>query len=638
MTDPIAPTTPPTTTSPATAHPYDPLRSDEITAVVAAVQATGRLGDGAWFSTITLEAPPGEDVGQRPRRARLVIVDGPGASVIEAVVDVADGRIGSWHRRDGVRPPLGLHESMVAIAALHGHAGFVEALARRGITDLAQVQIDPWPTGSFGDPAEAERRIVRCISYYREEPGDNGYARPIEGLLAVVDMARGKVLEIVDHGIVPVPTHAGSYLPHDHEPHRHDLRPLEITQPEGPSFTIDGNVLRWQRWSMHVSLDPLEGLVLRDVGYEDGGRVRPILRRAAISEMVVPYGDPDPAHGWKNAFDVGEWGLGRMANSLALGCDCLGEIRYLDAVYADEHGAPATIANAICIHEEDVGILWKHVDLYTNRTEVRRARRLVISSIATVGNYEYAFYWCVHLDGSIELEVKLTGIVSTKAIVPGADTVHAPELAPGLAAPVHQHLFCARLDVCVDGPVNEVHEVDVIPLEPGEANPWENGFAPARRRLDRELAARCNVDPGRSRTWHIVNPTASNRLGRPTAYRLTPGPSPTLLAGEGSNVSARAGFARHNLWVTPVAPDERRAAGDYPNQHPGGEGLPRWTQADRSLVDTPIVVWHTFGVTHVPRPEDWPVMPVDRCGFRLVPVGFFDANPALDVPPPDHCH
>jgi primary-amine oxidase len=619
-------------------HPADPLDADEITAVVAAVRATGRLAATHWFSTVTVDEPSGEDLATRPRRARVVIVDGPDAGIVEAVVDVAGGGIEAWDRVDGARPALGFEEAFAAIVALHEHEGYRAALARRGITDLAEVQIDPWPTGNFGDPAEDGRRIARCLSFHRDHPDANGYARPIEGLLAVVDMARGEVLSVVDHGVVPLPADPGSYLPQDHEPHRHDLRPIEITQPEGPSFTLDGHVLRWQRWSLHVSLNPLEGLVLRDVSYEDGGRVRPILRRAAISEMVVPYGDPDPAHSWKNAFDVGEWGLGRMANSLALGCDCLGEIRYLDATSADEHGTPTTLANAICLHEEDVGILWKHTDLLTGKAEVRRSRRMVISSIATVGNYEYAFYWYLYLDGSLELDVKLTGIMSTKAIVPGRATAHAPELAPGLAAPVHQHLFCARLDVCVDGEVNEVHEVDVVPMEPGDANPGGSGFVPVRTVLDHELAARREVDPARSRTWQIVNPSARNALGGPTAYRLAPGPTPTMLAGEASSVSARAGFARHNLWVTPASPAERRAAGDHPNQHPGGDGLPRWTEADRSLVGGRIVVWHTFGVTHVPRPEDWPVMPVEHCGFRLVPVGFFDANPALDVPPPTHCH
>ena len=402
------------------------------------------------------------------------------------------------------------------------------------------------------------------------------------------------------------------------------------------SFTVEGNLLRWQRWSLRVSLDPLEGLVLHTVGYEDGGRVRSILHRASISEMVVPYGDPGPVHGWKNAFDAGEWGLGRMANSLTLGCDCLGEIHYLDAVMADEQGNPTTTTNAICIHEEDYGILWKHVDLLRGRAEVRRSRRLVVSSIATVGNYEYGFYWYFYLDGSLQLEVKLTGIMSTGA---GEPSAHAPAIAPGLVAPVHQHLFCARLDVDVDGPVNEVHEVDVEPMAAGDDNPWGNGFTPVATRLERESQARRRIDPARSRVWRISNPGVRNRLGQPVAYKLTPGASPTLLAGEGSSIAARAGFATQNLWVTPYAPDERRAAGDHPNQHAGGDGLPRWTAADRSLVDTDIVVWHTFGVTHVPRPEDWPVMPVEYCGFLLSPVGFFDRNPALDLPPPpSHCH
>ena len=628
LTDPISPQP----------HLFDPLTAAEITDAVASVRASGRLCEAAWFSTITLDEPPRGAPADAPRRAALVIVDGPEAAVVEAIVHLASREIVKWERRDGVRPALGINESVIAIGALHRHEGFRAALKLRGITELRQVQIDPWPTGSFGDPLEANRRIARCIFYFRENPADNGYARPIEGLLAIVDMARGEVLDLIDHGVVPLPPQSGSYLPEDNGPLRNGLRRLDITQPDGPSFTVDGHVIGWQRWSMHVSLDPLEGLVLHDVGYADGGRIRPILRRAAISEMVVPYGDPDPSHAWKNAFDVGEWGLGRMANSLALGCDCLGEIRYLDAVLADEHGVPTTIANAICLHEEDYGILWKHLDLHTDHTEVRRSRRLVVSSIATVGNYEYGFYWYFYLDGSIQHEVKLTGILSTKAVPPGTSTVYAPPLAPGLAAPVHQHLFCARLDVTVDGPVNEVHEVDVLPMERGAANPWDCGFAPVITRLDRELEAQRDVDPSRSRTWQIVNPIRRNGVDRPTAYRLSPGPTPTLLAGERSNVSARAGFARHNLWVTPAVPDERRAAGDYPNQHVGGDGLPRWTQANRSLVDTEIVVWHTFGVTHLPRPEDWPVMPVEYCGFHLAPLGFFDANPALDVAPPDHCN
>jgi primary-amine oxidase len=369
--------------------------------------------------------------------------------------------------------------------------------------------------------------------------------------------------------------------------------------------------------------------------------VRPVLFRAAVSEMVVPYGHPGPMHAWKSAFDAGEWGLGRMANSLTLGCDCLGEIRYFDDVFADEKGRPHTRTNAICMHEEDYGILWKHVDLVSGRTEVRRSRRLVVSSIATVGNYEYGFYWYFYLDGTIQLEVKLSGIMSTMAVANGDAGDHAKMVAPGLAAPYHQHLFNVRLDIEVDGPDNAVFEVDAAGAgKPGTPeNPWGNVFGTTATLLETESAARRDVDPSRSRTWRIANRSARNGVGEPTAYKLLPASTPTLLAHPDSSVGRRAAFASHNLWVTPYDPEERRAAGDYPNQHRGGAGLPEWTARDRPIVDTDIVLWHSFGVTHIPRPEDWPVMPVEYTGFTLVPFGFFDRNPALDVPPSgDHCH
>jgi primary-amine oxidase len=356
--------------------------------------------------------------------------------------------------------------------------------------------------------------------------------------------------------------------------------------------------------------------------------------------MVVPYGIPGELHGWKNAFDAGEWGLGRMTQSLELGCDCLGEITYLDATLANEQGEPWVIENAICMHEEDVGISWKHVDLWSGTHEVRRNRRLVISFIATVGNYEYGFYWYLYVDGTIQLEVKLTGIMSPMAFDPAGDPPeHAVVVAPGVAAPVHQHMFCARLDLDVDGAANRVEEIDVVPSADGPANPWSNAFGPVATLLDHEGIARRSVDPTVSRSWKVSNPAVRNGLGQPVAYKLNPHMStPTLLAGAESSVARRATFARHNLWVTPYAPDERRPAGEYPNQSDGGEGLPAWTEADRPLTDTDVVLWYSFGVTHIPRPEDWPVMPVELTGFLLQPVGFFDRNPALDLPPPsDHC-
>jgi primary-amine oxidase len=634
-------------------HPLAPLDGDEITAACRIVLQSGWVEiphEDLRFAYIGLNEPPKElvrafDRGEPvevDRQVRMVLLQGPEADVVEATVSVTRDTVERWVHVEDVRPPLQMEEAINVLAALWDDPEWNAALERRGIEDRSLVQIDPWPAGTFGVAHEEGRRITRALAYLRDSPDDNGYARPLEGLMAFVDMGRGVVLEVVDLGVVPLPPQLGSYYPEDNGPLRTDLRPLSITQPQGVSFTVEGNLLRWQKWSLRVGFDPLEGLVLHTVGYEDGGRVRPLLYRASVSEMVVPYGHPGPMHAWKSAFDAGEWGLGRMANSLTLGCDCLGEIVYLDDVYADERGNPHTRGNTICIHEEDYGILWKHTDLPSGRAEVRRSRRLVVSSIATVGNYEYGFYWYFYLDGTMQLEVKLTGIMSTMAVGDDGPGRHASMIAPGLAAPFHQHLFNVRLDIEVDGADNAVFEVDSVRAPLGEDNPWGNAFTTAVTLLETELAAQRDVDPSKSRTWKIANRSRSNGVGQPTAYKLLPTATPTLLADPTSSVGQRAAFASHNVWVTPFDPDERRAAGDYPNQHKGGAGLPEWTAQDRPIVDTDIVLWHSFGVTHIPRPEDWPVMPVEYTGFSLVPVGFFDRNPALDVPPTSggdgHCH
>jgi primary-amine oxidase len=632
------------------AHPLEMLTGSEITRAVEVLRASGKVAESALFASIVLHEPTKAELSRwKPgapvdRRVRAVIVPGPEIRVVEAVVHIDSATIESWTEIDDVRPALLMTEAMNAIATTKKHPEYVAALAKRGITGemVDLVQIDPWPAGVFGYEAEEGRRISRCISFVRDFEGDNGYARPIEGLIVHFDQGRNEVVEVIDHGVTPIAPNRASYAADDQARLRTDLKPISITQPEGPSFTVEGNLVRWQKWQFRVAFDPFEGLVLHQIAYDDGGRLRPVLHRASISEMVVPYGDPSPLHGWKNAFDAGEWGLGRMTQSLTLGCDCVGEIHYFDATLATEQGTPWVIENAICMHEEDYGILWKHVDLWSGRNEVRRSRRLVVSFISTVGNYEYGFFWYFYLDGGIQLEVKLTGIVSPMGIAPGADPgPFANVIADGVAAPHHQHIFNARLDFDVDGTENEIYEVDAERLPPGPENPWHNAFRPVATRLETERAAQRDAAPDVSRSWRIVNPNVRNGLGRPTAYRLVPTmATPTMFADPASPVGKRAGFARHNLWVTPYAPDERRAAGEYPNQHAGGDGLPRWTAADRPLVNTDLVVWYSFGLTHFVRPEDWPVMPVEYCGFLLAPYGFFDRNPALDVPPTDadHCH
>ena len=627
-----------------TLHPLDPLGPAELEAAVAALKAADALTGDTRLISLELVEPSKEDLlrfegGESlPRRAFAVLLDPASSTTHEVVLSIASGAIETRRQVEGVHPAIHPDESVVAEALIKTDPDFLAALAARGIADVESVMVDIWSAGNFGT-ADTEGRVAKGLSWYRHGPTDNGYARPVEGLVALVDLNAMAVIRVDDHGIVPLAAKDGNYSADDVGPLREDLRPFEVVQPEGPSFEVDGFGVRWQKWRLRVGFTPREGLVLHTIGYEDGGRVRPVVHRASFSEMVIPYGDPSPTVFFKNAFDIGEHGLGPLTDSLELGCDCLGEIRYLDVSLADSRGEITTLKNAICMHEEDDGLLWKHLDWRTARGEVRRSRRMVISSIATVGNYEYGFYWYLYQDGSIQSEVKLTGIVHTRGLAPGEDPVHGTVVAPLVSAPVHQHFFNVRLDMTVDGERNSVYEVQSVADDPGPANPYGNAFHAEERLLRTELEARRSIDPLQARSWRVVNADVRNGLGQPVAYDLMPGDNVAVLAAPDSSFRTRAGFVDHHLWVTPFDAAERYAAGEYPNGHPGGDGLPAWTAADRSIEETDVVLWYTFGAHHVPRPEDWPVMPVVKIGFTLRPRGFFDRSPALDVPPPmsDHC-
>lgn len=625
-------------------HPLEPLAPDELRRAVATLRESGRLSDAARFSCALPVEPPKEALlelgaeGAFERELRIVGYDRERGGSFDARVSLTQGKLLDFSVIEGGHSPISLADVARVIGITKADRTWQDAMSKRGIEDFSLVQIDPWPGGGVvpeGAPPGA--RFMRAISFLRDAPDDNGYARPVEGVIAYVDLEREEVFRVDDHGVVDFPPESGRYDAASVGPLRTDLKPIAIEQADGPSFEVDGHAIRWQKWQLRVSLHPTHGLVLHQVGYDDGDRVRPILHRASLADMVVPYGDTSPMHNWKHVFDASEASIGHLANSLKLGCDCLGEIHYFDATHLGPKGDAVTIENAICMHEEDFGVLWKHTDFHTQSTEVRRSRRLVISAIHTVGNYEYGFFWYLYLDGTIQMEVKLTGIVGVSAVPPGGGSESAPLVAPQLASPVHQHLFCFRLDFELDGRGNSVYEVNAEALPPGPDNPGGTVFRSLATPLGRERVARRDVDPSRSRYWKIVNPNVENRLGVPVAYKLLPQGTPTLLASRDSVFAKRAGFACHNLWVTAYDDAELGAAGDFTNLHPGGAGLPAYAEKDRPLDNADVVVWHTFGLTHTPRPEDWPVMPVEYCGFTLQPVGFFARNPALDVPPTDHC-
>ncbi|TFC11159.1 primary-amine oxidase [Cryobacterium algoritolerans] len=638
-----------TTASPPLDGAHALTSAVELESVRVILSEAGLLGESVRVAYLGLLDPPRATApGEADRRFRAFLHDISGVAPKDVTVSVTRRAVESVVELDtavtGELPVLDEEFGAVEELLIHD-ARWLAALAARGL-DVATVRVAPLSAGVFEYPEEKGRRILRGLAFVQQFPEDSPWAHPIDGLVAYVDIVSKTVDQVIDYGVLPIPAEHGNYTdPTLTGPLRETLKPIEITQPEGPSFTVTGgNHVEWEKWSLDVGFDVREGVVLHNIGFDDAGVRRSIIRRASIAEMVVPYGDPSPVRSWQNYFDTGEYLVGQYANSLELGCDCLGEITYLSPVITDGFGNPREIRNGICMHEEDWSILAKHSDLWTGIDYTRRNRRLVISFFTTIGNYDYGFYWYLYLDGTIEFEAKATGIVFTSAY-PGKGYPYASELAPGLGAPFHQHLFSARLDMAVDGLTNRVEEEEAVRVPMGFGNERGNAFTRKRTVLAREADGVREADMRHGRTWLVSNPTVLNRLGEPVGYKLYPQGQPTLLADEASSVARRAAFATKDLWVTRFAEDERYPTGDFVNQHAGGAGLPAYMAADRDLDGQDIVLWHTFGLTHYPRIEDWPIMPVDTAGFKLKPDGFFDRSPVLDVPAStpaaageDHCH
>jgi primary-amine oxidase len=627
-----------TTNTRSIAGPLASLRASEIEASHAVLSREGYLGADVHVSYFGLAEQDKRELltGQVAARVfRVLLIDMRTGASHDILVCPGEDRVVAATALDpdvDGQVPVVLAEFPLVEEIVHADERWLAAMRRRGLTDLSQLRVNPLSAGVLAEQ-EHGRRLQRCFTFVQKTTDDLGWAHPVDGLTVIVDVVTREVLDVVDYAQLPVPQEDGNF--HDpawvDQPTRPGVKPFEISQPDGPSFRIDKHgVLDWLGWSLQVGFDQREGLVFHNISIEG----RPVIYRASIAEMVVPYGDPSPQRWFQTFFDGGEYLLGGFANSLELGCDCVGDITYLDATLADSAGHARTVPQAICIHEEDAGVAWKHFDNWNGSTVSRRNRRLVVSFFVTVGNYDYGFYWYFYLDGTIELEIKATGVVFTSAYVGNG---YASEIAPGLGAPHHQHLFSARLDMMVDGPDNAVDELDAVAAGRGPDNPSGTGIVQRVTRLRTEQDARRLADNAKGRVWLVSNPSVRNRLGGNVGYVLYPEGKPVLLADAESDIHGRATFATRHLWVTPYTPGQNYPAGDLVNMHPGGAGLPAWTAADREVDNTDIVLWHTFGLTHFPRPEDWTVMPVDSTGFVLKPHGFFGRNPTLDLPPSNHC-
>lgn len=643
-------------------HPLEPLTAAEIKQAAELVRAK-HPGAELYFPLLSLREPTKEELRDHSagkpiaRRAAVVVRDHGAHKSYEATVDLTAKQVTAWKELTGIQPTVLLGEYKKVTDIVRANAKWREAMKKRGIEDVTQVNFDAWAPGYLQIPGAESARLMRVVPFFRGT-GTNAYGRPVEGVDAIVNLdaddGKGQVIDIIDTGVVPISQDGGTDIfAKDNVVERAAPKPVVVTQPDGVSFEIIGNEIRWQKWRFRYSLHPRDGLVLHTIGYEDGKengqpKVRPILHRASVAEMVVPYGEAAANWNWRTAFDQGEYGLGRTCNKLTLGEDVPANAKLLDVVFADDAGEAYVHERAVGIYEQDGGILWKHYDETSEKVIVRRARQLVIGTVTTVGNYDYGINWIFHQDGTLEARVDLTGILLAKGVTPQqcekcaaaaagkageatGDQRYGTLVGKSIVAPNHQHIFSFRLDFDVDGGPNSALETSVKPAPSGPDNPADNAFVHVETLLKTERDARRNLNLQEHRRWKIINAAKPNELGHFPGYLLEPGANCVPKIGPNAITRKRAGYIDNHIWITRHKDDELHAAGDYPRQRAAGEGLPQWS-GDESIENQDLVLWYTMTVTHVPRAEEWPVMPAAHAGFHLVPAGFFTRNPALDVP------
>ena len=381
---------------------------------------------------------------------------------------------------------------------------------------------------------------------------------------------------------------------------RKDLKPLHVVQPEGPSFIINGRRVEWQKWSFQLGWTLREGPVLHNVQY-DG---RQLFYRVSMSEMTVPYGDPRSPYHRKQAFDLGDSGFGLTSNSLGLGCDCLGHIAYFSGVRVTSDGRSNVMPNVVCMHEIDDGIGWKHTNFRNHKSSVVRNRQLVIQCTATVANYEYILAFVLDQAANLHVEVRATGIVSTMPIRQGLQVPWGTVVAPGVLAVNHQHIFCVRIDPMLDGDrENSIAYEECHPVvDNPNLDPYGCAFTVESTPI--EKPGGYDLKPATNRTFKILNEARINEVsGKPVAYKLQAMPSQMLMMGPNTFNFRRGIFTSKAIWVTKYRDDELWAAGEFTNQSREDTGLAVWAARDENVKRDDVVLWHSFGVTHVTRPE-----------------------------------
>lgn len=630
----------------ADAHPLDELDSNEINAVKHILIDEDIFKKGHYFSFIKLQEPPKAEIlayqpGQPYRREALASVfDHTNNIVTEVLIDLKGSRI---LKQDTIKnaDPVGLlsvkADSALLANIMKSDEKWVAALRNRKIS-IDSVTYKTNAAADMGSAPAGHRERVVGVRYKNKKYGN----LLIGGLFAFVDLTDKKILKIVDDGKGLSEQTQINYFKEDSAISTLDkFNKIEVSQPEGATYTIKGHEITWNNWKFRYAISSREGLIIYQASFKDKDTWRPVLYRGSMPEMVVNYGSPDLLMASNNFFDVGVYRLGQSrARPLTPGADVPDNARFLSSVVHNDTGKVELFEKAVGIYEESDGPLWRH-----NKKSVA-ATNLALKYFTTIGNYDYGFKWVFKQDGTIDVVTELNGIVQIRPALRSSDTAEGYELDQNYNGSYygtlidkhtegvnHQHFFVYRLDMDVDGTENNVAEMNTMAVPAGKHNLYGNTMVTQMTALNTEKEAQRSINVASNRNWMIMNHAKTDQWGHHSSYMLMPGAGVKPFVLDGSSLMNRAGFLRNHVWVTPLDESEIYPAGNYPAGKQVSPGLPSWTANNRSIANQDVVLWYVAGVTHIVRPEEWPIMAPHYVKFSLMPFGFFSQNPTVKMPP-----
>ncbi|KAL2324396.1 hypothetical protein Fmac_023454 [Flemingia macrophylla] len=598
-------------------HPLDPLSPAEINNTRDIVQGS-YLGaiPNLTYHFVDVEEPDKKHVLEWlssntkekpiiiPRQAKVVVR--AKSETHELVVDLTKRSIVSDKIYTGHGyPPFTFNELFQATKLPLTYPKFKESIAKRGL-NLSEVSCVPFTIGWYGE--KITRRALKVSCFYRGG-SVNVWARPIEGIIVLVDVDSMQITMYNDRYIAPLPKAEGTDFQSSSSSRSKTSASCDVSDI---GFSINGNKVKWANWVFHVGFNARAGMIISTASIFDAKRnkYRSVLYRGHVSETFVPYMDPTEEWYFRTFMDAGEFGFGRSADTLQPSVDCPSSALYMDGYMAGPNGEVQQIRNG----EPEL--------------------TLVVRMVATVGNYDYVLDWEFLRSGSIKVGVDLTGIMEIKA-VPYTQKSQIEErvfgtlVAENTIANYHDHHLTYYIDLDIDDNSNSFINAKLQRATAiGSGTPRKSYWTVVRETAKREAEGRIRLGLEPAELL-IVNPNKRTKQGNEVGYRLIGAQPVTSLLSDDDYPQRRASYTKYQLWVTPYNRSERWAGGFYADRSSGDDGLAVWSQRNREIENTDIVLWHTVGIHHVPYQEDFPAMPTIHGGFELRPANFFESSPLL---------